>query len=111
MNYKSNKNAVLLAMTLCKKEFCDGVGTLVVAESKSLTPVLTGNLKKSIVSETMDNNKGVYIGVNESAPYGIMVEKGTSRQKAQPYLEPGAMNTIPKIVKVANQIYKTRMGK
>ena len=117
MTYISNKNAVLLALKLCKHEFCVGVGVLGVAEVVPITPInkdkkapTRGNLKKSIVSDVMAGDAGVYIGVNETAPYGIDVEKGTSRQKAQPYLEPGVMNAIPKIAKVAEALYKSRMG-
>ena len=111
MSYKSYKNEVLVAMKLCKKEFCEGVGVLAVAEAKSICPVgvgtiSPGNLKKSIVSEVMPNNEGVYVGVTPEAKYGIFVEKGSSKQPAQPYLEPGSMNAIPKITKVAEQLYK-----
>ena len=106
MSYKSYKSEVLFAMKIIKHEFCEGVGTLCVAEAQSLTPVLTGNLKKSIVSEVMAGDKGVYIGVTQDAPYGVMVEKGTSKQHAQPFLEPGAINSIPKIINVAEKLYK-----
>jgi len=108
--YKSYKNAVLVAMKLCKKEFCIGVGTLVTGEAKNLCPVLTGFLRESIVDEVMDGDVGVYVGVTKDAPYGLFVEKGSSKQMAQPYLEPGAMNSIPKLALVANRIYKQKMG-
>jgi len=110
LSYKSNKNAVLFALKVAKHELCEGIGTLAVAESQSLTPVLTGNLKKSITSEVMPKDEGVYIGVTPEAKYGIYVEKGSSKQSAQPYLEPGTMNAIPKITKIAEQIYKNKMG-
>lgn len=110
MEFKSYKDQVLEAMKLCKKEFCEGVGTLVVAEAQSITPVDTGNLRRSEVYEVMPNNEGVYIGVTPNAPHGLYVEKGTSTQKAQPYLEPGATNSVPKIVKVAEQIYRDKLG-
>lgn len=109
MEFKSYKTEVLNAMKLCKKEFCEGVGILAVAEVQSITPVLSGNLKKSIVAEVMLNNEGINIGVTPAAPYGLFVEKGIG-QKAQPFLEPGAMNTIPKITNVAERIYKQMGG-
>jgi hypothetical protein len=108
MEFKSYKSQVMAAMKLCKKEFCEGVGVLAVAEVQSVTPVLSGNLKKSIVSEVMPNNEGINIGVTPAAPYGLYVEKGIG-QTAQPFLEPGAMNAIPKITSVAEQIYR-KMG-
>jgi len=110
LEYKSYKNAVLVAMKLCKHEFCVGIGALAVAEVQPLVPVLTGNLKRSIVSEVMPSDAGIFIGVTPEAPYAVMVEKGTSKQHAQPYLEPGAMNAIPKISRVAEALYKSKMG-
>ena len=58
----------------------------------------------------MPEDKGVEIGVTVAAPYGLWVEKGSSRQKANPYLEPGTLNAIPKIVNVAESIYRSRLG-
>jgi len=110
MEYRSYKNAVLIAMGLCKKEFCEEVGTLVVAEAQSLTPVDTGNLRRSETSEVMPGNAGVYVGVTEEAPYALTIEKGLAGHKAQPFLEPGAMNSIPKITSVAMQVYRNKMG-
>lgn len=109
MEYKSYKTEVLVAMKLCKKEFAENIGTLVVAEAKNLTPVLTGNLKRSIVSEVMPDNDGVNIGVTPNAPYGLFVEKGIG-QKAQPYLEPGALNSIPHFIDVARKHYDHMNG-
>lgn len=115
MAYKSYKDKVLKVLKDNKREFCERVGVLAVAEVQSITPVgigtvSPGNLRRSIVSEVMDNNKGVYVGVTPEAPYGVMVEKGTSKQTAQPYLEQGVINAIPKISKVAEQIYKDKLG-
>ena len=110
MEFKSYKSQVLAAMKNCKHEFCQGIGVLAVAEVQPLVPVLTGNLKKSIVSEVIDGDKGINIGVTPDAPYGLTIEKGLSNHKAQPFLEPGAINSIPKITKVAEQIYKRKMG-
>jgi hypothetical protein len=115
MKYTSFKAQVLKAMELHKKEFCEGVGVLAVAEIQPITPVgkdykdhHKGNLKRSIIFDVMPDNAGVYIGANASAPYAIDVEKGIG-QTAQPFLEPGAMNAIPKIYNKAVQIYK-KMG-
>ena len=110
MGYKSYRGEVLNALKTCKKEFCEKVGTLLVAESQSITPVLTGTLKKAIVSDVMDSNDGVYIGVSEGVPYALAVEKGDSKHTAQGYLENGAMNAVPKITKVAEDLYKSKMG-
>ena len=110
MKFKSYKSEVLAAMKNCKKEFCTSVGVLAVAEVQPLVPVLTGNLKRSIVSEVIDGDKGINIGVTPNAPYALTIEKGLSNHKPQPYLEPGAINAIPKITNVAEQIYKRKIG-
>lgn len=110
MEFHSYKNQVLSVLKLCKKEFAEGVGTLVIAEAQSLTPVDTGNLRRSEVFEVMANNDGVVVvGVTPDAPYGLYVEKGIG-QKAQPFLEPGAINSIDKIVNVAEQVYRKNIG-
>jgi hypothetical protein len=57
----------------------------------------------------MPDNAGVTVGVTPAAPYGLYVEKGMG-QKAQPFLEPGAMNAIPKITDVAIRVYKQMGG-
>lgn len=110
MAYKSYKDKVLKVLKDNKHEFAEKVGVLAVAETQGLVPVLTGNLKRSITHEVMPSDKGVFVGVTSDAPYAISVEKGTSRQKAQPYLEPGCMNAIPKITKVAEQLYRSKLG-
>ncbi|OLN27526.1 HK97 gp10 family phage protein [Desulfosporosinus metallidurans] len=110
MEFKSYKNDVLKAMKDCKKEFCEGVGTLVVAEAQGLTPVLTGNLKRSVTYEVMSDNAGVNVGVTNSAPYAVVIEKGLSGHKAQPFLEPGAMKSVSKVTNIAENIYRKLGG-
>ena len=110
MSYTSHLQEVLRVLKDNKREFCEKVGVLCVAESQNLTPVLTGNLKRSITHEVMPSDKGVYIGVTADAPYGVVIEKGSSKQPAQPYLEPGCVNSIPKITKVAENLYRSKLG-
>ena len=110
--FKSNRRAVNYALNAAKHEFCVGVGTLYVGEVKNVTPVLSGDLRKSIDSEVMDNNVGVTVGSSDKIkeiPYAIDVEKGIG-QPAQSYLEAGVMNAIPKITSVAEAIYRRKMG-
>ena len=109
IEYRSFRAEVMAAMAVHKKEFCEAVGTLVVAEAQGLTPVLSGNLKRSETYEVMPDNVGVTVGVTPAAPYGLYVEKGMG-QKAQPFLEPGAMSAIPKITDVAIRVYKQMGG-
>lgn len=109
MVYRSFRQEVLDALNLCKKEFCETVGTLVVAEAQSRTKVDTGNLRRSEVYELMPNNKGVKVGVTPNAKYGLFLEKGIG-QPAQPFLEPAIMESIPKIKDVAEAIFRDRIG-
>lgn len=110
MGYKSYADKVLKILKDNKREFAERVGVLAVAETQGLVPVLTGNLKRSITHEVMPSNDGVFIGVTPSAPYGVIVEKGSSKQVAKPYLEPGCNNAIPKITKVAEALYRSKLG-
>jgi len=115
MRFTSYKDKVKAVLKDCKHEACVKVGTLAVAEVQSVTPVGVGtaepgNLRRSIASEPMQNDEGVIIGVTAAAPYGLVVEKGSSRQKANPYLEPGTNAAIPKIKNVINEIYRNRLG-
>ena len=110
MEFKSNKAAVLAAMKLCKKEFCASVGTLAVAEVQPLVPIDTGNLRRSIVSENMSNNEGIYIGATADAPYALAIEKGHSKKAPNGYLELGVMKAIPKITNVAESLYRSKLG-
>jgi len=115
IEYKSFRAEVMAAMAVHKKEFCEGVGDLAVSEIQYITPVnklrvpTRGNLKKSITFEVMPDNAGVTVGVTPAAPYGLYVEKGIG-QTAQPFLEPGAMNAIPKITDAAIRVYKQMGG-
>jgi len=114
LEYKSYKTAVLAVLKECKHEFCEGVGTLIVAEVQSITPVGVrtanpGNLKKSIESEVLPNNDGVNIGVTPNAKYGYYVHEGIG-QPAQPFLENGSNSSIPKMTNVAERIYQSKLG-
>ena len=56
--------------------------------AKMLCPVDTGRLRNSILSETDDTT--AYIGTN--VEYAAYVEMGTSKTKAQPYLQPAGQD-------------------
>lgn len=75
------------------------IGMLVQGEAQRVCPVDTGNLKLSIDYDVKAKDKEVIIGTN--VEYALAVEKGTSRQRSQPYLTPageGNKNNIQKIV-------------
>lgn len=72
------KTAITTALEKC--------GLAAERYAKRKCPVDTGRLRNSITHRTDSDKKEVVIGTNvEYAPY---VELGTSRQKAQPFLEP-----------------------
>lgn len=110
MEYKSYKKQVLAALKVCKHELCEGVGAIVIAEAQPRTVVDTGNLRRSEVYEVMPSDAGVFVGVNENAKYALTIEKGKSGHTAQPFLEPGAIASIPKIINMAEKVYKSKLG-
>lgn len=57
---------------------------------KALAPVDTGRLRASITH--LVDDRSVTIGTN--VEYAKYQELGTSRMKAQPFLEPGIMNNM-----------------
>ncbi len=63
-------------------------GQMIANEASENCPVLTGNLKRSIHPELVneDGTEVVYVGTD--VEYAEPVEFGTSRQTAQPYLRP-----------------------
>lgn len=68
------------------------VGLVAEGYAKRLCPVDTGRLRNSITHVLDSGGQAVYVGTNvEYAPY---VELGTSRQKAQPYLRPAAVDHV-----------------
>lgn len=110
MSYKSYFNEVKAALEKSKKEICQEIGVLGTAEAQMRTPVLTGNLRRSETFEVMENNEGVNIGVAEGVPYAVAVEKGDSRHRPQPYLEPAIMDNISKFEEIAQQKISANMG-
>ena len=56
------------------------------SDAKKLTPVDTGNLRRSIKTDIKEDGLTAEIGTN--VEYAIYVEFGTSKQPARPYLTP-----------------------
>ena len=66
------------------------VGFAAVDHVKALAPVDTGRLRASITH--LVDDRSVTIGTN--VEYAKYQEMGTSRMKAQPFLEPGISNNM-----------------
>lgn len=88
------------------KELKEGIKTalnkganIVETQAKLLCPVDTGNLRRSITHNVFDD--GFEVGTN--VEYAIFVEKGTSKTKAQPYLEPALDMSINDILKIMEE--------
>lgn len=73
------------ARDLVKKTAAD-----ITADAKRLAPVDTGNLKSSITYETTGNAYYSEAEIGPTAEYGVFVELGTSRARAQPFMGPAA---------------------
>ena len=65
-------------------------GFAVEKEAKKLAPVDTGTLRASIHTEQPEDDMVV---VMDGVAYGVFLEYGTSKMKAQPFLRPAVWNT------------------
>lgn len=104
VNYKSNTDKVKADFKRAVEKALTASALLVEGDAKLRSPVDTGNLRSSI-SHKVGTNKAT-IFVPQSVPYGVFVEYGTSRQVAQPYLEPALRENKDKIIK----IFKSEIG-
>lgn len=87
-----------------KKRAAEALGVFVEGETISRTPVDTGNLKGSYTHRVGKGGEDVVIG--SPVDYAIYVEKGTSRNRAQPHLTPAVEENLARIRK----LYKEYMG-
>jgi HK97 gp10 family phage protein len=108
--YKSYINKAKNALSKSKKEICNEIGTFITAEAQLRATVDTGNMKRSTAFDVHDDNNGVDIGVTKDAEYAPFVEKGTSKQQAQPFLEPAAMDNLGKLEEIAGQKLSINMS-
>ena len=104
MEFKSNKENVIKAITESKKDILDTIGAFVEAEAKLRTPVDTGTLRRSINFVVDEGESSVTIGTN--VEYSSYVEKGSSKQKAQPFLTPAIEENLIKLQEIAEINFK-----
>ena len=97
--FESNLNNVLSALSSAKRQTTEAIGLYVESEAKLESPFDTGNLRASIDHDS-DEERAI-IGTN--VEYAVFLEKGTSRQKAQPYLTPAAENNIDTIKEIVRR--------
>lgn len=96
-----NTRAAMNAINSAKERALTKIGLVVQDDARLRSPVDTGNLRGSIDHKVNVSDDSVAIGTN--LKYGIFVEKGTSRQKAQPYLEPAATENRGLIERIARE--------
>lgn len=108
MKYVSYSDAVKRRMMDAISKLCDAAGETVSTRAKLNSPVDTGLLKNSIDYDPAPTQKRVSIGTN--VVYAPYVELGTSRQKAQPYLEPAALQSQSDIKRLGDIIMRDILG-
>lgn len=82
----------------------EAIGLQAEGYAKMLCPVDTGNLRNSITHQVVPEDGAVHIGTN--VEYAAYVEYGTSKTKAQPYLEPAITNNIDEYRNIAEYYLK-----
>ena len=71
-----------------------GIAETIVEVARDNTPVDTGNLKRSIRAEVVEENK---IRIETRTGYGAYVELGTSTRAATPYLAPAVTQVMDRV--------------
>ena len=82
----------------------EAIGLQAEGYAKMLCPVDTGRLRNSITHTVDVTGHKAIIGTN--VEYAAYVEMGTSRTKAQPYLQPAVMNHIDEYSNMAEYFLK-----
>jgi HK97 gp10 family phage protein len=72
----------------------------VEAAGKRHSPVDTGFLRSSIGR----NVQGLTAEIGPTANYGVFVEMGTSRMRAQPFMAPALADVLPSVEKAFQQV-------
>lgn len=103
MKYEKHFDVAKENITESILDALEEIGKFGTAEAQARTPVLTGNLRRSL-GYKHDGENRVDIGTN--VDYAEYVENGTSRQKAQHYLRDAIMQNISEI----NNIIKKHLG-
>jgi HK97 gp10 family phage protein len=103
-NYQSFIKDAKKALTAADERTLEAIGVFVEGEAIIRTPVDTGNLRNSLTHKVNLDERSVSIGT--PVEYAAYVEKGTSKQKEQPYLTPAVEDNINKIKKLASEMMK-----
>lgn len=101
---KDNSQEILNLFEQKVKKALTKTGEFVKSEAKIRTPVDTGLLRSSLDYNVIEEEKTVEVGTNTE--YAIYVEKGTTKQKAQPYLTPAIEENINTIKTLIEEEFK-----
>lgn len=78
---------------------------IIADKAREITPVRTGELKRSIHAYNPVFKFGdVVTEIKAEKYYAIFVELGTSKMRARPYLSQGAKNSVDKIKEVFTKL-------
>ena len=100
----SNLDEVEQASAEAVERALEAMGLQAEGYAKMLCPVDTGNLRNSITHEVVMEDSAVHIGTN--VEYAAYVEYGTSKMKAQPYLEPAVIDHVDEYKDIAEYYLK-----
>lgn len=95
VTFKSNKKAVLQELSLSIDSALLAAGQAWDGYTKDLTPVRTGNLRKSW--QIRVNKEKKYVELGSQVKYSKFVELGSVHNKPQHMLRDGLMNNIKEI--------------
>ena len=86
--FEDNSQEVVAAMKMAIVRGLEAIGMKAETYAKDNTPVRTGRLRNSMTHAVYNEELATYIGTNVN--YGIFVENGTQKQKANHMLKRAA---------------------
>lgn len=104
VNISSNRELIERATREQIERALEAIGLQAEGYAKMLCPVDTGRLRNSITHSVDASEQKVYVGTN--VEYAAYVEMGTSRTKAQPYLQPAVVNHADEYCEMAEHFLK-----
>lgn len=104
VNITSNRELIENASDEAIERALEAIGLQCEGYAKMLCPVDTGRLRNSITHTVDVAERKAIIGTN--VEYAAYVEMGTSRTKAQPYLQPAVVNHADEYCEMAEHFLK-----
>lgn len=73
-------------------------------DAKHIVPVDTGYLRENINYEIMQRKNRIIGETAANTDYAIYVEFGTSKMRAQPFMEPAFRQEVPKFISAVEKV-------